>query len=279
MYLKFITDDRFRKLDAIFSMFGQGSLPEPVKEFPAFFGKEIYLSSRIFEASVSIPKKQSIWDACFEENPEKEIEKPEYKEIVSMLDDLDVHLEKESSDFFKELKAAIDDTFSLKMDSIKKDFQEIFKMELPKTLVIILDKHGINGSHGQKLAISKDIGVIGYRIGKLALEKDRNEPISVIIHELLHCLFSRYNVFTGKDKRELEEAVLRYFAPYGILTERLGLGKPNARGTYAEQLKGTCSPELANKLNKLMPKYNEVMDKMSFWKFLSKSDLEQLAAS
>ena len=56
MEIKFITDDRFRKLDAIFSMFGQGSLPEPVKEFPSFFGKDVYLSSRIFEASVSIPK-------------------------------------------------------------------------------------------------------------------------------------------------------------------------------------------------------------------------------
>ena len=104
MEIKFITEDRFRKLDAIFSMFGQGSLPEPVKEFPSFFGKDVYLSSRIFEASVSIPKKQSIWNVCFDENPEKEIEKPEYAEIVSMLDNLDVHLEKENDDFFNELK-------------------------------------------------------------------------------------------------------------------------------------------------------------------------------
>lgn len=276
MEIKFITNDRFRKLDAIFSMFGDGSLPQPVKEFPAFFGKGIYLSSMIFEASVSISKKQSIWDACFEENPEKELEKPEYKEIASMLDNLDVHLERENSDFFNELKTVINGVFSQKIEQIKTDFLRIFKMELPKTLVIILDKHSVkNGSHGQKLAANKEVSVIGYRIGELALKRDSNEPVSVILHELLHCLFSSYNVFERKYEGELEEAILRYFAPYGILTERLGLQKPDVRGTYIEQLKGACSQELANKLNKILPRYSEAIDKMNFWEFISKSDLKE----
>ena len=275
MEIKFITEDRFRKLDAIFSMFGQGSLPEPVKEFPSFFGKDVYLSSRIFEASVSIPKKQSIWDVCFDDNPEKEIEKPEYAEIVSMLDNLDVHLEKENDDFFNELKGTISDSFSQKMEEIEKSILEIFKMNLPKRIVIILDKHNIKtGSHGQKLAINKDMSVIGYRIGELALKRDRNEPASVLLHELLHCLFSRYNIIADKNKRQFEEAVLRYFAPYGLLTKRLGLEKPNARGTYMDQLKGACSPEMAKRLNEIIPKYAEVADNEDFWEFLSKSELK-----
>ncbi|MCL4371715.1 hypothetical protein M1373_00120, partial [Candidatus Marsarchaeota archaeon] len=200
MEIKFITNNRFRKLDAIFNIFGKGSLPEPVKRFPAFFGKEVYLSSRIFEASVSMPQEQYIWDVCFDDNPEKEIEKPEYAEIVSMLDNLDVHLEKENDDFFNELKGAINSTFSQKIEDIEKNIWEIFKMDLPKKLVIILDKYSIKtGSQGQKLAVNKDISVIGHRIGEIALKKDRNEPASVLLHELLHCLFSRYNVIAEMD--------------------------------------------------------------------------------
>jgi hypothetical protein len=255
-------------------MFGQGALPQVIKDFPTFFGKEIYISSKVFEESISIPNHQSIWDACFENNPEAEIEEIGGSHIISMLDSLDIQIKDTDDSFFIELEAIITESFEKIKDKMEKRVQEIFRMQLPNKLVIILDEYGNkNNSFGQKLAVNRNIGVISYSMGRYVLKKDKNEPISVIIHELLHVLFSKYNVIKNTD-RGFEEALLRYFAPYGLLSEVFGFQSHRMAGNYLEQITSVCSMETAQKLNNLMMEYTKVVGQEDIWSFLLKTDFK-----
>lgn len=271
MEISFITDDRFRKLNMIFKLFGAGVLPQAAKEFPAFFGKEMYLSSRIFDGSIFIHGYQSVWDACFDANPSAKLEEIA-PNVVSMLDALDIPLVDQKDGFFDELKMAIASGFSTNEKAIAEAFKSIFKFELPQKLVLIIDGYNPRSySFGHKLAVNSDTGVIGYCMGSNVLKKDKKEPISVILHELVHVLFSRYKTIKRTaGSNAYEEALIRYFAPYGVLTEKLNFYPHDEIRHYLEQIKDLKSFPASDKLFVVMKEYSEMPEGTDIWGFLSK---------
>ncbi|OJI08093.1 MAG: hypothetical protein BK997_01135 [Candidatus Micrarchaeum sp. ARMAN-1] len=274
MEIIFITNDRFRKLNMIFRLFGAGILTQAEKEFPAFFGKTMELSSHIFDESISIPGHQSVWDACFDSDPVAKLAEIA-PAVAGMLDKLDIPMADEKDPFFTELKDAINAGFSGNENAISNAIQSVFRFELPKRLVLIMDKYGkITGSYGHKLAVNKDTGVIGYSISASALSRDRMEPVSVILHEMLHVLISKYKIVKHMgDSKTFEEAFIRYFAPYGMLTAKLGLQPDRWFEDYLKQISGFKSYSYFAKLTEVMSAYSRMPYGTDIWDFLDKNGL------
>ncbi len=275
MEISFITDDRFRKLNMIFRLLGAGVLPQAATEPPAFFGKELYLSSRIFEESISIHGHQSVWDACFDVNPGMKLEEIAPK-VVNMLDALDVPLKDSKDPFFTTLKDTITSGFSTNEKEIDEAMESFFRIKLPQKLVLIIDEYSQkSNSFGHKLAVNSNTGIVGYCMGADVLKKDKTEPVSVLLHELLHVLISRYRIVKRvNDNNAFEEALIRHFAPYGALTERLGFYPHYEVEHHNKELSGIDSLHDADKLVKVMAVYSKMPYGTEVWSFLAENGFD-----
>ncbi len=280
MEISFITDNRFRKLNMIFRLFGAGILPQAAKEFPMFFGKEIYLSNEIFSMSISIPHHQSVWDACFDENPESKLTEIS-SDIAEKLDNLEIPLTPENNHALTEAKDSIKNKWLDNETAIKDIMKSVFGFDLFRKLIIVVDLYSqSNSSFGHKLAINKDMAVIGYAVGENVLKKDPNEPICIILHELLHALISRYKIIKQfESSNTFEEALIRYFAPYGELTEKLGFHVKNSKDMYSKQVKQIKNAEgqepIVELAGALFDYSKSKPNGITLWEFLTKKGFDK----
>ena len=103
--------------------------------------------------------------------------------------------------------------------------------------------------------------------------KSANEIIDVLQHELLHSLIFRQNSLKLKENNNFEEALLDYFAPFGMLSSKVGLiDNYNLEKQWKKA--NLLRPYASNESNELLPvmkKYQKVCGKMTIWAFLYKN--------
>lgn len=138
----------------------------------------------------------------------------------------------EGSEVLTKIGEIVSDIYRSKESEINDKLSEIFEAKLPeRTTLILAEKKGLNidlvvGGH----ALNADPAVIGCYLSNVEhkdLERLSRETVRVALHELLHILLPRRYELIGVYGHNLyEEVLVGYFAPEGILTERLGLSEP-----------------------------------------------------
>jgi len=115
-------------------------------------------------------------------------------------------------------------------EKIEYEVNRLFGRDLPKKLNLVttlIQKPELLSSPRYLYGGSYlyDMGVIALRIyNDIDLEKEMPKIIDVLIHEILHAAFDNSRI-KNKFSPAQEEALLRYFAPNGILSLLVGLIK------------------------------------------------------
>jgi pyruvate/oxaloacetate carboxyltransferase len=151
---------------------------------------------------------------------------------------------------------------------------KVFGFPEPRRMLVILsENYAPESTSGWGLpSKDKDTCMLGYLIGKNRISEYKS-ALSVFIHEMIHSLLFKYKIINNKEKNSgmFEEAVLDYFVPYGMLTDRLELRKRQSVKEYynANILGRPESKEMALQLLPVMEKYDKIFGKQTIWRFLS----------
>ncbi len=267
MKIKFRTEKRLRKLLYMYNLYGPpDSLPSGMREYPMFFGKEFFTGAKLYDLIFRNPKnKEKIFKSLIYGKPNDK----KTRMLLTKLDGLDVAIERNDNDkFFKEVAESIGK--ELKAHSKETDAwaKRMFGMELPDEAIIIIGE-GFNPNSGQGgMILEKNPIVLGYCVNPRDLDRPM---LSVIVHEILHSLLgARGLIRREKGGAIFEEALLDYFAPYGILTENSGLGKKESIERYHEYnvRNRPSSREISSKLLPIMQRYQRSGYKKPIWSFL-----------
>jgi len=143
-------------------------------------------------------------------------------------------------------------------EKIEDEVNKLFGIDLPKIYLVttIIQKPELLSSphylHGGTCL--SDIGVIALRIyTDIDLDKEMPKIIGLLIHEALHAAFNNSGI-RNKLSHAQEEALLRFFAPKGILSLRVGLIKSlDLDELYKSESKTIHNSDDLSEFKKLFP--------------------------
>ncbi len=187
-----------------------------------------------------------------------------------LLQNLKIPLLKETDLLFKKLEKEIDVSIKVYENKINTWFYKIFGFNLPKKVTMILAENYNSNSSAASFLTNNPI-ILGNIINENY--KSANEIIDVLQHELLHSLIFRQNSLKLKENNNFEEALLDYFAPFGMLSSKVGLiDNYNLEKQWkkANSLRPYASTE-SNELLPVMKRYQKVCGRMTIWNFLYKN--------
>lgn len=191
-------------------------------------------------------------------------------ELALLLEKLELGYVIYSEDEACEIENGLNDFFNKNKVEINRWFNKIFRFSLPNELHIVLTKSPSNRSFGESILFKPTL--IGLSVSK----KTRSIP-GIILHEILHVLIAESGVINRKDNsdrtgltpRNFSEALIEYFAPFGILAEKFDLisnssSYKNPRESMNEKIR---AESLA--LEEPLKRYRDVLGETTIWKFLS----------
>lgn len=276
MRLIFKRDKNIIRANYLYGNFGPpNALPLAAKRAPALFGKSFYEASEIvFDIGKLKQGYRTLFKYLFNEKLDRATEL-KCKKIVKRMEK-SIYVPKEyNPNLLKEVEDKFKEIYTKKEVTIGKEIKNFFGFELPKTTTIALNgAFYSSGKHnsGGELFATKDNIVMSWEVSYNIDVNDIDGIFAMFIHELLHGLIEQNNVRIDKDNSWFEEAVLDYFAPHGILGQRLGFIKKEDIKKYLERNIGNrpYSEYMAKKLLPHMRNYYNNKQKETIWRFLAK---------
>jgi len=157
-------------------------------------------------------------------------------------------------------------------EKIEYKVNKLFGIDLPKRLdlVTILIPKPEPPSGARYLSgggYLKDMGAIALRIyDDIDLDKEMPRIIGLLIHEALHAAFNNSDI-KNKPSNALEEALLRYFAPNGILSFLAGITKRfDLDEFYKNESMRIHNSEDLSEFSRLFPYMKEYYAQLSYGK-------------
>ncbi len=262
-----------RKLLLIYQLFSSRSI-NGLKSYSQFFGKDFFIAAQIHNevfSNLNRTDSQKLRLAMLSKEPIKDRSLMERKENATrLLQNLKIPLLKETDLLFKKLEKEIDVSIKVYENKINTWFYKIFGFNLPKKVTMILAENYNSNSSAASFLTNNPI-ILGNIINENY--KSANEIIDVLQHELLHSLIFRQNSLKLKENNNFEEALLDYFAPFGMLSSKVGLiDNYNLEKQWKKA--NSLRPYASNESNELLPvmkRYQKVCGRMTIWNFLYKN--------
>ena len=262
-----------RKLLLIYQLFSSRSI-NGLKSYSQFFGKDFFIAAQIHNevfSNLNRTDSQKLRLAMLYKEPIKDRSLLERKENATrLLQNLKIPLLKETDLLFKKLEKEIDVSIKVYENKINTWFYKIFGFNLPKKVTMILAENYNSNSSAASFLTNNPI-ILGNIINENY--KSANEIIDVLQHELLHSLIFRQNSLKLKENNNFEEALLDYFAPFGMLSSKVGLiDNYNLEKQWKKA--NSLRPYASNESNELLPvmkRYQKVCGRMTIWNFLYKN--------
>ncbi len=266
MKIIFNSNKYIRVLVAINNLFGpEDSIAQKMLIDPRFFGKEIYLATKIYE-KLKINLKEfgvnSFWVLFLDRNISDA--KRKFPDLIENLNQLSTILNFDDI-LTNKISNQINQDFKILDSNINVLLNKFFAFKLPDEIDIIIDYDTIASFTGSSLSYSP-------LIISIQMPKYSNKIITISLHEILHSLINK-NKNIPEDKYRFEEALLDYFAPNGIIDEKLELLDSFKIEERFESLISN-RPYAINEAKELLPiikEYCEMSDKITIWEFLKKS--------
>ncbi|MCL5094762.1 MAG: hypothetical protein M1168_02150 [Candidatus Marsarchaeota archaeon] len=273
MKIIYRTDAMARKLLLIYQLFSSRSI-NGLKSYSQFFGKDFFIAAQIHNevfSNLNRTDSQKLRLAMLSKEPIKDRSLMERKENATrLLQNLKIPLLKETDLLFKKLEKEIDVSIKVYENKINTWFYKIFGFNLPKKVTMILAENYNSNSSAASFLTNNPI-ILGNIINENY--KSANEIIDVLQHELLHSLIFRQNSLKLKENNNFEEALLDYFAPFGMLSSKVGLiDNYNLEKQWKKA--NSLRPYASNESNELLPvmkRYQKVCGRMTIWNFLYKN--------
>ena len=285
MEVIFNTNERIRKLAGIWDMFGPpNSIGRMIARHANYFGDTVYaaamISEKLDEIIDNLSKKHirrgTVWASLLDRNIAN-LKKPRrVREIISSLDNLDVHLEDERSNHFKRITKELRKSAKSNEKEMAKWVTKIFGFELPQSIDIVLNTAPIAQHFSNGSAVSYDPFII-----TLDFYKYRKSVLAVVIHEVLHSLIRKHRSLKEKPRngvRAFEEALLDYFVPDGMLAEKLGfVHKLDVKQLQKKtEVNRRWASRESKKLLPTMEEYYKICGQETIWSFLRKKGFEEV---
>ncbi|HIH50480.1 MAG: hypothetical protein ABSE71_03080 [Candidatus Micrarchaeaceae archaeon] len=269
------TDKNLRILFWISDLYGPpDALPRGMQMYPIFFGNNFYLGSKIHRLVFDTGDGDNErGDRILREFVNDKIESENGKKVAKMLDELDIPIEKAEGDkFFRDTFRDISTEFNKYEPKINKLVKQIFGMDLPKEITLILAENfdrGISVSGG--LIFNKDPILLGYT--RSFVNVNKANMTGIMIHEILHALLGSNSLINRKttEGQYFEEALLDYFCSVGIISEKIGLIKKMSMEEYHEHntKNRPYTIKISEVLLPIMKDYYNHIEDSTIWEFLN----------
>ncbi|MDE1804572.1 MAG: hypothetical protein KGH59_02190 [Candidatus Micrarchaeota archaeon] len=280
MRISFRTDKNLRKLFFIYQLGAPGAITRAMWDYPSLFGERLENAVKIYNKYIRSRRYENrVWYALTSNNNPRIIGANEYSDLLRLLGGVKGDLLEDNDNSFRELSSGISKAYKKNAKKIEKHVMAVFGFEMPKEATVILSETGSPGSvnGGAPSSNKKDYSVIfGMGIG----EGNKNNfkiILGVFVHEILHRTIDMNGTLKeGKrgerDRARFEEAVLDYFVPDGMLSEKVGLIKKREIEDYKRRmnLNRPDSKEISNQLLEHIKEYDKSYGKETIWKFLAK---------
>jgi hypothetical protein len=284
MELKFNTDQELRKLVFVYNLIGPpNSITRGMQGYPMFFGKNFFLATQIYTKVFESKDRDKIWRILLGGKDKKmALEKAGMKDLAKLLTGIDIETLDPKDEFFATTAASLEKDWERQGHEAERLVRSVFGAKLPESITLLLTEFYGGGTQGGK--ICDDPVVLSYsrnvRDERNKTGGNNNSWVPVLIHETLHSILGRNGLIQRRwmQGSSFEEALLDFFCPMGMLTEKLGF---HERQTLEEYQKYNVrnrpsSKEMSDRLMPYMKKYHEMIGKMTVWEFLKGGGFEDV---
>lgn len=260
----------------LYNSFGPpNAMPLVARRAPALLGKDFYEAATIdFEIRNLENGYMSLFMHLFGENLNVKTE-AKCKEIIRKMEKA-IYIPKEyNAKLLRDVENKFRELYVSKEARITKEIKNMFGFKLPASTTMAVSgafyTDGKRSSGGQLFSTSNDIFMALEVSYSIDMEHDMDTLFAVFIHELLHGLIGQNSLRIKRDSDYFEEALLDYFAPYGLLTQRLGLtnGKDAEKCHNVNIMNRPYASAMAQRLLPHMKRYYKRQDS-TVWEYLAK---------
>jgi hypothetical protein len=274
--LLFKNSDNITRATYLYNSFGPpNAMPLVAKRAPALLGKDFYETVKI---DFKIRNLENGYTSIFmylsgEKLSEKT--KAECEEITRKLEKA-IYIPKEyNAKLLKEVENKFKELYTGMEARLADEIKDMFGFGLPiYTTIAISGAFYTDGKHcsGSHLFSTPDNLFITLEVSyNIDMKRDMDTLFSVFIHELLHGLMGQKGLRIKRDGDYFEEALLDYFAPYGLLAQKLGLARvESAEKCYSVNIRNRpYSRTMGQRLLPYMKEYYKGHDS-TVWRYLAK---------
>ncbi len=275
MELSVSTDLVIRKFLHIHYMASPKEPSSNLFKFSDFLSPKFKLAVDTYElacsksASHSVPDE--IWLSLFD--GKKPSNNPELSKLRNMLQEIDMSMLSEENTVVATAKADLLSDFKKFEPQIKEKIKNIFGFDLQEKLFVILD---IANGFSQGMTLSRNLPMVA-----LSYPAYSRKIISVLLHEMLHTLITdNLKVSLSLKDYNLEEALLDYFAPFGMLDDQIGLRSSKLdieKHAIQQQNLRPKAASISKDILNIMKEYQNICGNITIWEFLeNKGVISQL---
>ena len=242
MEIVFNTKEYARKLLMIHSMFDRpGFLPDGMKRMPALVGKDFYTEAKIYRRMFI--SQDRIMSASTLLDPTKN------PSVSEFLYTLKIPMLAETDKFFDIMVNEMSSAIGSVSADLERWIKQLFEAALPEKVIVVLSDSGSVAVNAFGSSFNyTDPPIICCFVSSEDPKQAAKEAVPVLIHELIRIIVSKQHAMSFDN----EEALIDYFAPHGILTERLGLTEKASIEEYAKQ-NSMANPRSSAVTNALLP--------------------------
>ncbi|MEM3181036.1 MAG: hypothetical protein QXY86_01485 [Candidatus Micrarchaeaceae archaeon] len=214
--------------------------------------------------------KSDLLLSLLDKNVSKKGKDERIQKIKGLLNDITLQTVIKDDKKLKTAKSALVKDYTKYDMAASSWIRKIFGFRLPDKLDVILD---ITPFFGQGMLISDNPPLVA-----LSYPKYKTSNVSTLLHETLHYLIRKNGL---RDKLLdsdpiLEEALLDYFCPHGILDEKVGLlkHKLDLEKHHRQQVQQRpASKHLSDQLLPLLKEYYQICGTETIWEFLRRKNV------
>ncbi len=254
MELRFLLDEKAKKLLYASEVISHGHIPEAMLQYPNMFNGPFPALAKI---SAYARKRQMYFGKLIIEVEGNNAD----KELLELLEGLDAG--KDDDALLGSVKDALVSDLSKYGSGLAANIKEVFGFALPNSVTVVLGQQN-EGSGGSMLGA--DDGEI--TVGLFTSHETKTEEFfGVLAHEILHGLISLYKpLLRNKKASDLEELLLEYSVPHGILAWRIGLDKKfDTQFSYKNSLRRGYPEEMSMKVKEMVEKYASGNSHTTIW--------------
>jgi len=276
------TEKNLRVLFWISDLYGPpDTLTRGMQMYPIFFGKDFYLGSKIHKLAFDTGEGDNeAGDKILREFINNKIESEDAKKVAELLNEMNLPIEKTSDDkFFMDTYNEISAEFNKHEPEIKKLVKQIFGLDFPNRISLIIAENFARGStFSGGVIFSKDPLLLGFT---LSFDKvDKANIVGTMIHEIMHALFAQKSLINRKtiEGQYFEEALLDYFCPFGIISEKIGLIPKMSIDEYQKHNleNRPYAVGISDTLLHIIEEYYDHIEDSKIWEFLKDAKFNKM---